>query len=232
MAISPDGKDVYLTYDAFLTGWQSDTNNERPMQGVVRHASITDLDSWTTLHRGTEGDARGSSSNRFNQNEEFIGDYNSIVATDTSGIAVWNDVRRAADAPAIDKYRQSLVNGTPIASPNLETEVPSTFGNSDIFGGSFSDPPPPGSPSGLATSLGTSQSLSSLPVSTLVSPRGLATPLVTSRSLSALGNQTLTDSALALGPIPNVLPGILLMTPKGRKRSMSPPAVDVQLDAT
>ena len=62
VAISPNGQDVYLTYDAFLTGWQSDTTNPRPMQGVVRHASLNinngQFSPWTTLQRGAMAMAR------------------------------------------------------------------------------------------------------------------------------------------------------------------------------
>jgi hypothetical protein len=136
VAISPNGQDVYLTYDAFLDPWQSTTSAPRRMQGVVRHASLNNgqLSSWTTLHRGAIGDARGSSANSLVA--EFIGDYNSIVATNTSGIAAWNDVRNAADYPAIDAYRQSVVDGSPVSKPVL-MDGPPTFGNSDIFGGSF-----------------------------------------------------------------------------------------------
>ena len=71
---------------------------------------------------------------------EFLGDYNYIVATNDFATAVWNDVRRAADCPAINAYRQSLVDGSPIARPAPSTDCPPTFGNSDIFGGSFTDP--------------------------------------------------------------------------------------------
>jgi hypothetical protein len=42
-------------------------------------------------------------------------------------------VRRAASCPAIDAYRQSLVDGNPIAIPAPATQCPATFGNSDIF---------------------------------------------------------------------------------------------------
>jgi len=139
VAISPDGTDVYLTYDAFLTPWQETTAQPRLMQGVVRHASAN-LTGWTTLHRSAIGDARGSSANALTA--EFLGDYNYAVATRGYGAAVWNDVRNAADCPAVDAYRQSLVNGSPIAAPAPQQDCPATFGNTDIFGGSYADPTP------------------------------------------------------------------------------------------
>ena len=130
IAIAPDGSGVYLAYMAFLSPWQSTTANPRPMQAVLRQGSAT-LASWTTLRRGATGDARGSSAN--NLGSEFLGDYNGVVATRTGVVAVLNDVRRAASCPAIDAYRQSLVDGNPIAIPAPATQCPATFGNSDIF---------------------------------------------------------------------------------------------------
>jgi hypothetical protein len=110
------------------------------MQGVVRHANFSAIGSWSDLHRGPSGDARASSANSLTS--EFLGDYNNAAATNDVVVGVWNDVRRAADCPAVDAYRQSLVDGTPIAKPAPNSDCPATFGNSDIFGGSFSDPTP------------------------------------------------------------------------------------------
>jgi hypothetical protein len=137
VAISPDGRDVYLTYNAFLQPWQTTTAAARLMLGVVRHADSS-TGPFTTLHRGMRGDARGSSANGLTS--EFLGDYNYAVATEDSGVAVWNDTRAAADCPAIDAFRQSLVDGTPIARPAPGTACPATFGNSDIFGIALADP--------------------------------------------------------------------------------------------
>ena len=139
IAISPNGQDVYLTYDAFLTPWQTTTASPRPFQGVVRHADFSSLGTFTTLHRGAVGDARGSSANSLTS--EFLGDYNYAVATNAFGAAVWNDGRGAADCPAVDAYRQSLAT-TPIAKPAPGTDCPPTFGNTDIFGGTYPDPTP------------------------------------------------------------------------------------------
>ena len=143
IAISPNGSDVYLVYDNFLQPWQTTTANPRLMQGVVRHADVAtngSIGAWGDLHRGAIGDARGSSQNGLTA--EFLGDYNYAVATQTYGAAVWNDVRNAADCPAMDAYRQSVVDGTPIAKPAVQADCPAAFGNSDIYGGSFSDPTP------------------------------------------------------------------------------------------
>jgi hypothetical protein len=140
IAISPDGEDVYITYMGYLDPWRSDTSSSRRFQGVVRHADFSDLSSWNTLYRGVVGDARGSSANSLAFG--FLGDYNYIVATNDFAAAVWNDVRNAAVCDAINAYRQSLVDGSPIARPAPGTDCPATFGNTDIYGGTFPDPTP------------------------------------------------------------------------------------------
>lgn len=140
VAISPDGEDVYVTYMAFLDPWRDNTSDARRMQGVVRHADLEDLGTWTTLHRGTTGDARGSSANGLSS--EFLGDYDYVMATNEFAAAVWNDVRGAAVCETINAFRQSVVDGTPTAAPDVPGTCPPTFGNSDTFGGAFADPTP------------------------------------------------------------------------------------------
>lgn len=142
IGISPDGTDVYVTYTAFMEPWQHTTAAPRPAQGVVRHADVAAssgvIGPFADLNRGPIGDARGSSQN--NQAAEFLGDYNYVVATRDFGLAVWNDVRGAADCPAEDAYRQSIADGSPGPRPAPNTQCPPTFGNSDIYGGSYTDP--------------------------------------------------------------------------------------------
>ncbi len=143
IAISPNGTDVYLVYNAFTALYQTDTSKPRPLVGVVKHADIGAggaLGSWSELNRGASGDARGTSQN--NLVGEFLGDYVYAVATRTYGAAVWNDARNAADCPAIDAWRLSLRLGTSVPRPAPGTDCPVTFGNSDIFGGSYTDPTP------------------------------------------------------------------------------------------
>lgn len=139
VAISPDGDDVYLVYTNHLDPWQSTTADPRRMQGVVLHGT-GDLATWTELHRGAIGDNRGSSANGLAF--EFLGDYNYAVATNDFGGAVWVDVRDAAVCGPMNAYRQSLVDGSPIARPAPQQDCPATFGNTDIFGGTYPDPTP------------------------------------------------------------------------------------------
>jgi hypothetical protein len=139
IAISPDGDDVYLVYTNHLDVWRSTTADPRRMQGVVRHGTGA-LTGWTDLHRGAIGDNRGSSANSLTS--EFLGDYNYAVATNDFGAAVWIDVRDAAVCPAINAYRQSLVDGAPIARPRPQQDCDPQFGNTDNFGGTYADPTP------------------------------------------------------------------------------------------
>jgi hypothetical protein len=149
VAISPDGTDIYLTYMNFLQPWQSTTASPRLMQGVVRHAEVAangSIGAWGDLERGAIGDARGSSANGLTT--EFLGDYDFAAATRDAVVAVWNDVRDAADCPAIDTYRQEVLNGTQAGLPSdsdrpaPNTDCPPTFGNSDIWAASVPDPTP------------------------------------------------------------------------------------------
>jgi hypothetical protein len=132
-AISPNGTNVYVVYNAFTTPFQPTTATPRSLMGVVLHASAGGgaTGAFTEIHRSTPGDPRGSSQN--NLVAEFLGDYVYAAATRTYGAAVWNDTRNAADCPAIDAWRQSLENGTPIARPAPQQDCPPTFGNSDIW---------------------------------------------------------------------------------------------------
>ena len=133
-AISPNGTNVYVVYNAFTTPFQPTTATPRSLVGIVLGAtagSSGQTGAFSEIHRGTPGDPRGSSQN--NLVAEFLGDYVYAAATRTYGAAVWNDTRNAADCPAIDAYRQALENGEAATAPAVQQECPPTFGNSDIF---------------------------------------------------------------------------------------------------
>jgi hypothetical protein len=137
-AISPTGNDIYVAYNAFTTPFRTNTTDPRGLVGVVLHSTVGAGGSpgaFTQLHRGVVGDSRASSHPEFAF--EFLGDYIYAVATRTYGAAVWTDVRNAAVCPAVNAYRQSLETGGSVPRPAPNSDCPATFGNSDIFAGSF-----------------------------------------------------------------------------------------------
>jgi hypothetical protein len=141
-AISPNGTDVYITYNAFTTPYRNDTSSPRGLVGAILHADVTSgtIGAFGTLARGAVGDPRASSQN--NLQAEFLGDYVYTAATRTGAVGVWNDVRNGADCPAIDAWRLSLRTGTPLPRPAPQADCPATWGNSDIFGAAVPDPTP------------------------------------------------------------------------------------------
>jgi hypothetical protein len=145
-AISPDGTDVYVVYNAFTTPYRDNTTDSRTLVGVVLHADSSaspgaPTGAFAELHRGAPGDPRGSSANALT--DEFLGDYVYAVATRTYGAGVWNDVRNAAVCPAINAWRAALQTGdTSVPRPAPQQDCPANFGNSDIYGGSYADPTP------------------------------------------------------------------------------------------
>jgi hypothetical protein len=171
-AISPDGRDVYLVYNAFTAPFTDSAEgpaNAHPSVGVMEHANVGPLGlvgPFDVVTRGASGDARGSSQN--NLAAEFLGDYVYADATRTYGIGVFNDVRNAADCPAVDEYRQGLHEeavaiGGPTSEPQepptrlpgdsgddgaegdapaVQQECPAGFGNADIYAAAVADPTP------------------------------------------------------------------------------------------
>ena len=144
-ALSPDGSDLYVVYNAFTTPFFNDTTSPRDLRGVVLHADVANATPGplTEVHRSPPGDPRGSSQN--NLQAGFLGDYVYAVATRDYGAAVWNDARNAADCPAIDAWRMSQRTATTsddVPRPAPQQECAPNFGNTDIFGGSYVDPTP------------------------------------------------------------------------------------------
>jgi hypothetical protein len=163
-AISPNGTDVWLVYNAFEEPFKDSAvgpTNDRPLVGQVLHATVSGgaVGDFASAHRGDSGDARGSSQNDLAA--EFLGDYVYAAATRSYGVSVWNDVRNAADCGPVDQYRQALhdeavATGEQTAeaeeprgeddgdegedpaggpvAPAVQQVCPANFGNSDIYG--------------------------------------------------------------------------------------------------
>lgn len=143
IAISPNGDDAFLVYNAFTTQYRNDTSSPRGLVGVVKHSDVGtngNFVGWTEVHRGATGDPRGSAQN--NLWLEFLGDYVYAVATNDYGAAVWNDTRDAADCPAVDTWRADAQSDPSAADPPPppQQQCPATFGNSDIYGVSIPTP--------------------------------------------------------------------------------------------
>ena len=161
-AISPNGTDVWLVYNAFEEPFKTSAvgpTNDRPLVGQVLHATVSGgaVGGFVSAHRGASGDARGSSQNDLAA--EFLGDYVYAAATRSYGVSVWNDVRNAVNCGPVDQYRQDLHDeavatgqqtaeaeeprgegdegedpaGGPVP-PAVQQVCPATFGNSDIYG--------------------------------------------------------------------------------------------------
>jgi hypothetical protein len=163
---------VYLVYNAFTAPFTESAEgpeNAHPSVGVMEHASIGPLGGvgpFSVVHRSPSGDARGST--QLNLGAEFLGDYVYADATRTYGIGMWNDVRTAADCPAIDEFRQelhedSVATGVPTSesqepptqlpgddegdeeeegAPAVQEECPAHFGDADVYGATIPDPTP------------------------------------------------------------------------------------------
>jgi hypothetical protein len=141
-AISPNGTDVYVVYNAFTTPFRDDTTSARALTGVFLHADVTGgvPGTFSEVFRGPSGDPRGTSQNGLTA--EFLGDYVYAAASRTYGTGVWNDASNAATCGAIQAYRDSVETGGSVPAPNILGTCPANFGNSDILGQTITDPTP------------------------------------------------------------------------------------------
>jgi hypothetical protein len=114
--------------------------------GTAPGAGVVHYDSY--LARSTDGgatfgpsqlistqtsDPDGSSTNGLRA--QFLGDYITAVADASHVYAVWTDSRNATPCPAVDNFRAGTSS-----KPDVITQCPTTFGNTDIFLGTVSSP--------------------------------------------------------------------------------------------
>jgi len=136
VAASPDGTHIFVAWPAQT--WKAD--GTAPGAGVVSQFAAYNLRTngeWSggkllsTPITGF-GDPDGSSTNALGA--QFLGDYATAVADNTTGWFVWTDTRNDVACAPVDAFR----NGTG-PKPNPDLQCPATggksFGNSDIFVG-------------------------------------------------------------------------------------------------
>jgi hypothetical protein len=134
IAASPDGTHLFV-------GWPVQTwaaPGTKPGPGVVTDFAAYNLrtaGAWSggTLLSTAFGDPDGSSTNSLGA--QFLGDYATAVASNTTAWFVWSDTRNETACATVDAFRA----GTG-PKPNPDTSCPPSasgqlFGNSDIFVG-------------------------------------------------------------------------------------------------
>ena len=134
VAASPDGANVFVAWPAQT--WKA--NGTPPGAGVVSQFAAFQLRShgvWGGAHLLSTafGDPDGSSTNSLGA--QFLGDYATAVADNSTGWFVWSDTRNEAACSAVDAFRAGTA-----PRPNPDTACPPSasgqlFGNSDIFVG-------------------------------------------------------------------------------------------------
>jgi hypothetical protein len=102
-------------YDAYLT---QSTNGGASWSLPVKISTVS-------------SDPDGSSTNSLAA--QFLGDYITAVADSSHVYAVWTDSRNATPCAAVDAFRAGTAGG-----PDVITQCPITFGNTDIFLGIIS----------------------------------------------------------------------------------------------
>jgi hypothetical protein len=117
---------VFLTLDDVPTG-------TAPGAGVVHYDAYfaQSTDGGASFSKPVKistasSDPDGSSTNSLGA--QFLGDYITAVADGSHTYAVWTDSRNASTCAAVDAYRA----GTG-PKPDVITQCPITFGNTDIF---------------------------------------------------------------------------------------------------
>ena len=134
VAASPDGSNIFVAWPAQT--WKA--NGTPPGPGIVRQFAAFQVRThgvWGGAHLLSTafGDPDGSSTNSLGA--QFLGDYATAVADNSTGWFVWTDTRNEAACSAVDAFRAGTA-----PKPNPDTACPPSpsgqlFGNSDIFVG-------------------------------------------------------------------------------------------------
>ncbi len=134
VAASPNGRHVFV-------GWPAQTwkaNGTPPAAHLVSQFAAFQVRSdgtWGGAHllSTAAGDPDGSSTNSLGA--QFLGDYATAVASNSTGWFVWTDTRNETACAAVDAFRSGTAS-----KPNPDNACPPStsgqlFGNSDIFVG-------------------------------------------------------------------------------------------------
>lgn len=90
--------------------------------------------AFTTPLRVSAASSNPDGSSYNNLQEQFLGDYISVVAGPSSAYVVWTDSRNAAPCQAVDDYRNAVYAGSKAAvAPNPDTACATNFGNTDTY---------------------------------------------------------------------------------------------------
>jgi hypothetical protein len=137
-AISPDGKRVYVIYEAVTSPWRGDDMaSARPYHGVLVTAAIGASGAptgWSTAYNGPFGDIRATYPGH-DLYQERVGDYVYAAASRGYGVGVWTDASNAEVCSDIQGYRASslAIGRRDLPAPWPLEDCPPTFGNTDIM---------------------------------------------------------------------------------------------------
>ena len=144
LGISPNGSDLYVVYDGVPRPVPRRTRRvDAAVRGSPasrrRHRDVAEQRRrrWTGARWVTRA---ASSANTLI--DEFMGDYNTVDATNGGAVSVFNDASNAGVCDKMNAFRQATVDGTAGAPPAPADGCPDTFGNTDILAAVAADPSP------------------------------------------------------------------------------------------